>query len=169
MTAMPGLLLRSGEILRNYYLKILPKRAILIKIYKILKKDRKDIIMQIHESAEDYLESILIFKKQLGNVRSIDIVNYFDYSKPSISVAMKNLRMNGYVTVDSKGYIELTEKGSEIADKMYERHTLLTKWLTALGVDEKTAVEDACRIEHVISEESFEAIKKHIPAKAISE
>lgn len=166
---MPGLLLRSGEILRNYYLKILPKRAILIKIYKILKKDRKDIIMQIHESAEDYLESILILTKQLGNVRSIDIVNYFDYSKPSISVAMKNLRMNGYVTVDSKGYIELTEKGSEIADKMYERHTLLTKWLTALGVDEKTAVEDACRIEHVISEESFEAIKKHIPAKAISE
>lgn len=111
MTAMPGLLLRSGEILRNYYLKILPKRAILIKIYKILKKDRKDIIMQIHESAEDYLESILILKKQLGNVRSIDIVNYFDYSKPSISVAMKNLRMNGYVTVDSKGYIELNRKG----------------------------------------------------------
>ena len=84
-------------------------------------------------------------------------------------MAMKNLRMNGYVTVDSKGYIELTEKGSEIANKMYERHTLLTKWLTALGVDEKTAVEDACRIEHVISDESFEAIKKHIPAKAISE
>ena len=120
--------------------------------------------MQIHESAEDYLESVLILKNRLGNVRSIDIVNYFDYSKPSISVAMKNLRMNGYVTVDSKGYIELTEKGSEIANKMYERHTLLTKWLTALGVDEKIAVEDACRIEHVISEESFEAIKKHIPA-----
>ena len=112
--------------------------------------------MQIHESAEDYLESVLILRNQLGNVRSIDIVNYFDYSKPSISVAMKNLRMNGYVTVDSKGYIELTEKGSEIANKMYERHTLLTKWLT-------------CRIEHVISDESFEAIKKHIPAKAISE
>ncbi len=125
--------------------------------------------MQIHESAEDYLESVLILRNQLGNVRSIDIVNYFDYSKPSISVAMKNLRMNGYVTVDSKGYIELTEKGRAIADKMYERHTLLTKWLTALGVDEKTAVEDACRIEHVISEESFEAIKKHIPAKTISE
>lgn len=120
--------------------------------------------MQIHESAEDYLESVLILKNRLGNVRSIDIVNYFDYSKPSISVAMKNLRMNGYVTVDSKGYIELTEKGSEIANKMYERHTLLTKWLTALGVDEKIAVEDACRIEHVISDESFEAIKKHIPS-----
>ena len=113
-----------------------------------------------------YIESVLILKNRLGNVRSIDIVNYFDYSKPSISVAMKNLRMNGYVTVDSKGYIELTEKGSEIANKMYERHTLLTKWLTALGVDEKIAVEDACRIEHVISDESFEAIKKHIPAKS---
>ena len=74
--------------------------------------------------------------------------------------------MNGYVTVDSKGYIELTEKGSEIANKMYERHTLLTKWLTTLGVDEKIAVEDACRIEHVISDESFEAIKKHIPEKS---
>ena len=118
--------------------------------------------MQIHESAEDYLESVLILSKQLGNVRSIDIVNYFDYSKPSISVAMKNLRMNGYVTVDSKGYIELTEKGSEIANKMYERHTLLTKWLTALGVDEKIAVEDACRIEHVISDEMFEIIKKFV-------
>ena len=94
------------------------------------------------------------------------IRTYIKDSKPSISVAMKNLRMNGYVTVDSKGYIELTEKGSEIANKMYERHTLLTKWLTALGVDEKIAVEDACRIEHVISEESFEAIKKHIPAKS---
>ena len=141
--------------------------------------------MQIHESAEDYLESVLILKNRLGNVRSIDIVNYFDYSKPSISVAMKNLRMNGYVTVDSKvevvkedgSIIDVSsmasdaaeyaaEKGSEIANKMYERHTLLTKWLTALGVDEKIAVEDACRIEHVISEESFEAIKKHIPAKS---
>ena len=118
--------------------------------------------MQIHESAEDYLESVLILSKQLGNVRSIDIVNYFDYSKPSISVAMKNLRMNGYVTVDSKGYIELTEKGSEIANKMYERHTLLSELLERLGVDKETAVEDACKIEHDISDESFEAIKRHV-------
>ena len=91
--------------------------------------------MQIHESAEDYLESVLILKNRLGNVRSIDIVNYFDYSKPSISVAMKNLRMNGYVNVDSKGYIELTEKGSEISNKMYERHRIHTKCLTAHVVD----------------------------------
>lgn len=117
--------------------------------------------MRIKESAEDYLESILILKNRLGNVRSIDIVNYFDYSKPSISIAMKNLRSEGYIEVDEKGYITLTEKGMQIAEKMYERHTLLTGWLTALGVDEKTAAEDACRIEHVISEESFEAIKRH--------
>ena len=117
--------------------------------------------MQIHESAEDYLESILILKKQLGNVRSIDIVNYFDDSKPSISVAMKNLRENGYITVDKDGYIRLTDKGLEIAEKMYERHTLLSQWLIKLGVDEKVAVEDACRMEHVISAESFAAIKKH--------
>ncbi len=118
--------------------------------------------MKIHESAEDYLESILILKSRLGNVRSIDIANYFDYSKASISVAMKNLRVSGYINVDEKGYISLTEKGSEIADKMYERHTILTKWLVSLGVDENTALEDACRIEHVISDESFEAIKKTV-------
>ena len=122
--------------------------------------------MKIQESAENYLETILMLAKEQPYVRSIDIATELGFSKPSVSVAMKNLRMNGYVTVDSKGYIELTEKGSEIANKMYERHTLLTKWLTALGVDEKIAVEDACRIEHVISEESFEAIKKHIPAKS---
>ena len=122
--------------------------------------------MKIQESAENYLETILILSRKNPYVRSIDIANELAFSKPSVSVAMKNLRMNGYVTVDSKGYIELTEKGSEIANKMYERHTLLTKWLTALGVDEKIAVEDACRIEHVISDESFEAIKKHIPAKS---
>ena len=124
--------------------------------------------MQIRESAENYLETILILsqRKGKGEVRSIDIVNELEFSKPSVSVAMKNLRENGYITVDKDGYIRLTDKGLEIAEKMYERHTLLTKWLTALGVDEKIAVEDACRIEHVISEESFEAIKKHIPAKS---
>ena len=124
--------------------------------------------MQIRESAENYLETILILsqRKGKGEVRSIDIVNELEFSKPSVSVAMKNLRENGYITVDKDGYIRLTDKGLEIAEKMYERHTLLTKWLTALGVDEKIAVEDACRIEHVISEESFEAIKKHIPTKS---
>ena len=111
--------------------------------------------MQIRESAENYLETILILSKRKGKgeVRSIDIVNELEFSKPSVSVAMKNLRENGY--------IRLTDKGLEIAEKMYERHTLLSQWLIKLGVDEKVAVEDACRMEHVISAESFAAIKKH--------
>ena len=118
--------------------------------------------MQIRESAENYLETILILsqRKGKGEVRSIDIVNELEFSKPSVSVAMKNLRENGYITVDKDGYIRLTDKGLEIAEKMYERHTLLSQWLIKLGVDEKVAVEDACRMEHVISTETFEAIKK---------
>ena len=119
--------------------------------------------MQIRESAENYLETILILsqRKGKGEVRSIDIVNELEFSKPSVSVAMKNLRENGYITVDKDGYIRLTDKGLEIAEKMYERHTLLSQWLIKLGIDEKVAVEDACRMEHVISAESFAAIKKH--------
>ena len=119
--------------------------------------------MQIRESAENYLETILILsqRKGKGEVRSIDIVNELEFSKPSVSVAMKNLRETGYITVDQDGYIRLTDKGLEIAEKMYERHTLLSQWLIKLGVDEKVAVEDACRMEHVISAESFAAIKKH--------
>lgn len=119
--------------------------------------------MQIRESAENYLETILILsqRKGKGEVRSIDIVNELEFSKPSVSVAMKNLRESGYITVDKDGYIRLTDKGLEIAEKMYERHTLLSQWLIKLGVDEKVAVEDACRMEHVISAESFAAIKKH--------
>ena len=119
--------------------------------------------MQIRESAENYLETILILsqRKGKGEVRSIDIVTELEFSKPSVSVAMKNLRENGYITVDKDGYIRLTDKGLEIAEKMYERHTLLSQWLIKLGVDEKVAVEDACRMEHVISAESFAAIKKH--------
>ena len=119
--------------------------------------------MQIRESAENYLETILILsqRKGKGEVRSIDIVNELEFSKPSVSVAMKNLRENGYITVDQDGYIRLTDKGLEIAEKMYERHTLLSQWLIKLGVDEKVAVEDACRMEHVNSAESFAAIKKH--------
>lgn len=117
--------------------------------------------MKIMESAENYLETILILTKRNHSVRSIEIVNELDYTKPSVSIAMKNLRENGYIQMDSDGYITLTEKGREIAEAMYERHTLLSEWLVSLGVDKKIAVEDACRIEHVISAESFEAIKKH--------
>lgn len=120
--------------------------------------------MKIQESAENYLETILILKKQKGNVRSIDIVNELEYTKPSVSVAMKNLRENGYIVMDHSGYITLTDKGLKIAETIYERHTLISDWLVTLGVDKKTAVEDACRIEHVISAKSFEAIKRHTQA-----
>lgn len=117
--------------------------------------------MKIHESAENYLETILILQKRNGSVRSIDIVNELEFTKPSVSVAMKNLRKSDYIIMDADGYIRLTAKGKKIAETMYERHTLFTEWLISLGVDKQIAVEDACRIEHVISSESFEAIKKH--------
>lgn len=118
--------------------------------------------MKIQESAENYLETILILNRRTGAVRSIDIANELDYSKPSVSIAMRNLRENGYIQVDSGGMITLLPKGQEIAERIYERHTLLSGWLTALGVKPEVAVEDACRIEHVISTESFEAIKAHV-------
>lgn len=118
--------------------------------------------MKIKESAENYLETILILHKKRGSVRSIDIATELEFSKPSVSVAMKNLRENGYIEVSPEGYIILLDKGREIAEKIYERHTLLSEWLTALGVDPKVAVEDACRMEHVISSESFSAIKRHV-------
>lgn len=117
--------------------------------------------MKIHESAENYLETILVLHKKKGHVRSIDIVNELEFTKPSVSVAMKNLRENGFIHMDSDGYITLTETGLEIAATMYERHTLLSTWLVRLGVSPEVAAEDACRIEHVISTESFEALKKH--------
>ncbi|MDD6659737.1 MAG: metal-dependent transcriptional regulator [Eubacteriales bacterium] len=116
--------------------------------------------MKIQESAENYLETILVLKNKNGAVRSIDIANELGFSKPSVSVAMKNLRENGYIEVDGSGYITLLESGRQIAEKIYERHTTISKWLVSLGVDAKTAAEDACRIEHIISSESFEAIKK---------
>ncbi len=117
--------------------------------------------MKILESAENYLETILMLSKKKGNVRSIDIANELDFSKPSVSVAMKNLRMNGYLEMDANGYITLLPAGLAIAEKIYERHTLISNWLVALGVSPETAVKDACRMEHVISEESFEALKRH--------
>ncbi len=118
--------------------------------------------MKIQESAENYLETILMIQKQKGSVRSIDIANELNFSKPSVSVAMKNLRENGYIKMETDGYITLLEPGRQIAEKMYERHTLLSDWLILLGVDPAVAVEDACRIEHVISAESFSAIKAHV-------
>jgi Mn-dependent DtxR family transcriptional regulator len=118
--------------------------------------------MKVHESAENYLETILILSLKGSRVRSIDIVNQLEYSKPSVSVAMKNLRAKNYIVMDDEGYISLTVKGRRIADAMYERHVAISDWLVSLGVDKKTAVQDACKMEHAMSEKTFLAIKRHI-------
>ena len=115
-----------------------------------------------NESAENYLEAILVLSQRLPVVRSIDIANYLNFSKPSVSVAMKNLRSKEYIEVSDAGFITLTDAGKEIADTIYERHTFLSQWLISLGVDEQIAVDDACRLEHQISPESFAAIKAYV-------
>ena len=121
-----------------------------------------------HESAEDYLETILILRERKGNVRSIDIVNEMNYSKPSISIAMKKLKSEGMVEMDLNGYITLTPLGEEIAQRIYKRHKLLEKVLVAIGIDEETAAEEACRIEHVIDDNTYNKINefyvKHLAA-----
>lgn len=109
-----------------------------------------------------YLETILILSKKYSAVRSLDIADYMEFSKPSVSRAVGLLKKEGYITVNPDGYITLTDRGRVIAEKIYERHTLLTNFLVKLGVDEKIASEDACNIEHDISDESFNAIKRHI-------
>ena len=118
--------------------------------------------MKKHESSENYLETIFVLKQGGGSVRSIDIVNELGLSKPSVSVAMKNLRERGLIEIDGDGHIELTVEGRQIAESMYERHILISDWLIFLGVDRKTAVNDACTMEHAMSEQSFTAIKSHI-------
>ena len=118
--------------------------------------------MRSNESSEDYLETILILSKKKPVVRSIDIVEELGFKKSSVSVAMKNLRERNHIEMSKEGYITLTPAGREIAEMVYDRHQCLTKWLTALGVDPAIAAEDGCRIEHVISKESFEAVKKHV-------
>lgn len=118
--------------------------------------------MKIQESAENYLETIYILRKKMGSVRSIDVVNHLGFSKPSVSNAMKQFRENGYVTVDDGGFITLTDLGLEVAEKIYKRHEVLSKVLIFLGVSEAVAKEDACKIEHYLSDETFEAIERHI-------
>lgn len=118
--------------------------------------------MKIQQSAENYLETIYMLAQKNGSVRSIDIATELGFSKPSVSIAMKNLRENGYVDVMGDGNIILLEPGKEIAENLYMRHTVLTKALIALGVSVDTATEDACKIEHILSEESFSAIKEHL-------
>ena len=119
------------------------------------------IVLHIQESGEMYLETIYILSQKMGAVRSIDVGEYMGYSKPSVSRAVGILKKGGYLLMDKDGYLTLTESGLAVAKKIYERHTLLTDFLIRLGVNEKTAVEDACKIEHDISDETFDALKKH--------
>ena len=116
--------------------------------------------MNVNESAENYLETILMLSKKLPVVRSVDVANELGFKKSSVSIAMKNLREKNHITVTDAGYIYLTESGKEIADMIFERHELLTSWLVSLGVPEEIASEDACKVEHVISKETFDAIKQ---------
>lgn len=118
--------------------------------------------MHLQESGEMYLETILILSNEKGTVRSIDIAEYMGFSKPSVSRAVGLLRNGGYISVDADGFIKLTDAGAEVANKIYERHTMLTDLLVRLGVDSETAVNDACKMEHVISDKTFEAIKNHV-------
>ncbi|MBE6122815.1 MAG: metal-dependent transcriptional regulator [Solobacterium sp.] len=117
--------------------------------------------MQIYESAEDYLETILVIQQRKGNVHSVDIAQDRNFSKASVSVAMKKLRENGYITMDKDGSINLLEPGREIAERIYERHQVLTKLFTSIGVDPETAAEDACKVEHDLSPETFEKLKAY--------
>ncbi len=126
-------------------------------------------MVHVNESAENYLETILILSRKRPVVRSVDIAEELGFKKSSVSVAMKNLREKEHISVSREGFITLTRSGRAIAEMIYERHELLTEWLTRLGVDPKVAAEDACRIEHVISAESFEAIKRHIGEKKAEE
>jgi len=121
--------------------------------------------MKIQKSAEDYLEAMLMMKEERGYVRSIDIAMKLGVTKPSVSYATKRLRENGYITMDDEGLITLTSTGMEIAQKMYERHKKLTELFVALGVDEKVAAEDACKIEHDISAQTFQALVRHLEEK----
>lgn len=116
--------------------------------------------MKMHESPEDYLETILILSEENQSVRSIDIATHLGFSKPSVSVAMKKLKENGFISMDPYGKVMLTDAGVEIASKVYERHQVISGWLASIGVSAETALKDACRIEHVISDESFAKLKE---------
>lgn len=118
--------------------------------------------MKIHESAEDYLEAILMIEQEKGSVRSIDVAHKLNYSKPSVSRAVSLLRENGYITMQRDGQLALTESGKHIAETILERHILITRWLVAIGVPEEIAAEDACRMEHDVSPVTFEKLKEHI-------
>ena len=133
---------------------------ILIKNYKYLPKEV--CLVKIQESAENYLETVFVLKNKNGNVRSIDVATELGFTKPSVSIAVKNLRESGYITVSDDGFLSLTEKGLEVAQSVYERHNVIAKALIKLGVDEETAYEDSCKIEHHISSKSIQKIKEYL-------
>ena len=135
-----------------------------ISSYHFAFLERGAAILVIHESAEDYLESILILQERRGQVRSIDIVNELGYSKPSVSIAMKKLRENGYISMEPDGRITLNESGLAIANRIYDRHKTITRFFMLLGVSEDVATEDACKVEHDISDETFEKIRQFVNA-----
>lgn len=140
--------------------KSLKNKAECVNIYTYYERGEKPVHLQ--ESGEMYLETIYILSQKSSTVRSLDVAEYMGYSKPSISRAVKLLKDGGYITVDADGYIALTDVGEEVALKIFERHTLLTDMLVRLGVDPEVASEDACKMEHVISDDSFEAIKRYV-------
>ncbi len=147
------------EVLRHFlYIDLKCSRLCVMIKYMT----QRGVCMSIYESGEMYLETIHILLQKNGAVRSIDISEHMGYSKPSVSRAVGLLKNGEYIVVDKEGYITLTDRGLAVAEKIYERHTVLSKMLIALGVSEKTAAEDACKLEHVISDETFEAIKQHI-------
>ncbi len=117
--------------------------------------------MALYESGQMYLETIYVLQKKLDSVHSIDVAEHLGYSKPSVSRAVGILKNGGYITVDGEGHLSLTEEGTRVAEQLFERHTVLTKLLMSLGIDEETATDDACRIEHVISDTTFDAVKKY--------
>ena len=119
--------------------------------------------MKIHESGENYLESILVLSKTQSEIHAIDLVNYLGYSKPSVSIMLKKLKESGYIVINDQSHIYLTDIGNEIANKIYSRHLVLTTFFTTIGVSQNVAEDDACKIEHHLSDESFEAIKKLLP------
>lgn len=153
---------RPAQIVNRVFALDIGLKNVLKCLAAIENRKRGDKALKIQESAENYLEAILMIHNRQGNVRSIDIANELSFSKPSVSVAMKNLRTNGYIEMDKDGFITLLDKGREIAEKIYERHTLISNWLMHMGVSPETAAEDACRIEHVISAETFEKLKEHV-------
>lgn len=122
-------------------------------------------MLNLQESGEMYLESVYVLSQKMGNVRSLDVAEYMGFSKPSVSRAVGLLKEGGYLVSDSNGYLVLTTLGEERARKIYERHTILSEVLVAIGVDPKIAAEDACRVEHVISDETFDAVKRHVEMK----